>query len=243
MCTVTWRALEDGRGYEVVANRDEQRTRLPAEPPAIRRVGATRVVAPVDGDAGGTWVGVNEHGVALCLLNGRLRRGEEPPTGFRSRGLLVGDLLPCPSIDEVLETVRAHDLDVYRGFRLLVFAPGLGPQVLAWSGRHPTIGPAGDPPQISSPKDPAAARAARVPAYERMVREPGVSTERLLAYHRSHRPERGPVSVCMHRDDAHTVSASHVRVDADEIAFAYAPGPPCRTPYGEPVRLARVRRG
>jgi hypothetical protein len=43
----------------------------------------------------------------------------------------------------------------------------------------------------------------------------------------------------MHRQEASTVSASHVKVDRSEVAFRYAPGPPCRTPFGPSQRLKR----
>ena len=49
----------------------------------------------------------------------------------------------------------------------------------------------------------------------------GVTTDMLQAYHRSRDPLGGPYSVYMHRDDAETVSFSHVRVRADEIEFHY----------------------
>ena len=49
-----------------------------------------------------------------------------------------------------------------------------------------------------------------------------------LAYHTDHRPRRGPLSTCMHRPEARTVSFSRVTVDAEQVAFWYAPHPPCR---------------
>ena len=44
MCTMSW--LRNEAGYDLFFNRDEKRSRLPAEPPAIRRVGSTTVLAP-----------------------------------------------------------------------------------------------------------------------------------------------------------------------------------------------------
>ena len=49
----------------------------------------------------------------------------------------------------------------------------------------------------------------------------------LVAYHRSHVPERGPYSVCVHRDDAGTKNFSRVSVLHDTVTFAYVDGPPC----------------
>jgi len=52
MCTATW--LRGITGYEVFFNRDELATRKPARPPARRDRGGVRILAPLDGDAGGT---------------------------------------------------------------------------------------------------------------------------------------------------------------------------------------------
>jgi hypothetical protein len=61
----------------------------------------------------------------------------------------------------------------------------------------------------------------------------------LLDIHRSHRPDQGPVSPCMHRPDARTVSLTHIVVDSERVTMAYADGPPCRSPLGEPLELRR----
>jgi hypothetical protein len=64
-----------------------------------------------------------------------------------------------------------------------------------------------------------------------------------FAYHACHVPERGPMSPCMHRPDARTVSLTCVRVDPHEVQMSYAPHPPCQgRPVGEPVRLSRASR-
>ena len=51
--------------------------------------------------------------------------------------------------------------------------------------------------------------------------------ERHRAYHRSHHPERGPYSPCMHRPDAKTVSYSEVTVSDEQVCFRYRPLSPC----------------
>src|SRR5258707_15575033 len=110
MCTATWIRTRDG--YELFFNRDELATRKPALPPAAREREGVRFLAPEDGDAGGTWIGVNERAIAVGLANGTepeqslddFDAGRRPGieiverllwlrTSFRSRGLLVLDLL------------------------------------------------------------------------------------------------------------------------------------------------------
>ncbi|NKB23842.1 MAG: hypothetical protein GKR87_05585 [Kiritimatiellae bacterium] len=67
MCTVTW--LHDTHRYEVFFNRDEQRTRLPASPPQIRIRNHMKYMAPIDEQAGGSWIGVNEGGLTPSYVS------------------------------------------------------------------------------------------------------------------------------------------------------------------------------
>src|SRR5436305_622975 len=51
--------------------------------------------------------------------------------------------------------------------------------------------------------------------------------DRLRGLHRSHLPERGPFSICMHRTNAATVSYTEVTVENRNVTMRYKPGPPC----------------
>ena len=240
MCTVTW--LQSACGWELFANRDEMRTRLPAHPPRVVVRDGVRILAPVDADAAGTWIGVNEHGLGLCLLNGPPRANAEGPEGFTSRGLLVLDLLGAEALDEVERRVRATDLDPYRGFTLLGLALGAPPTLQVWDGRSLVRHVDPVQPLVSSSRNTEEARRHRERAWRRIHAADAAPTpDSLLAFHRSHEPEPGPWSVCMHREDARTVSASRVQVGADGRAeFHYAPGPPCRTGWNAPVALEGI---
>ncbi len=91
-------------------------------------------------------------------------------------------------------------------------------------------------PLISSGHDLAGAETARRAVFARL--EPtAASYERA---HRSHRPEKGAYSICMHREDARTVSFSHVTSKRNGVAFAYVAGPPCRGRRAEVLELART---
>ena len=75
----------------------------------------------------------------------------------------------------------------------------------------------------SSFKDPNVA-ALRQKVFAEMVSQQGkLDADLLHQFHRSHLPDRGPYSVCMHRDDAATVSLSTVKVTRDTIEFIYHP--------------------
>jgi hypothetical protein len=85
MCTVTWLPRPDG--YQLLCNRDERDSRQPALGPRLHEQNGVKYIAPVDGDHGGSWIGTNEFGMSLCLLN---RVGDVESDGNRdyiSRGV------------------------------------------------------------------------------------------------------------------------------------------------------------
>jgi hypothetical protein len=100
----------------LLANRDEWFDR-PFEPPALRDE-ALGLVAPQDLRAGGTWLGLNRHGVVAAITN---RPGEDARPGARSRGLLVRDALEASSARRARDRIAA-DLacTAYAGFHLMV---------------------------------------------------------------------------------------------------------------------------
>lgn len=116
MCTLTfaWQVFDDY--LTVAANRDEALAR-PATRPAIRG-DSPRVLAPRDEEAGGTWLGYNEHGTFVALTN---RWTREPSGGDRSRGLLVREALDQPTTTDAVSFVRAElSARAYEPFHLLV---------------------------------------------------------------------------------------------------------------------------
>jgi hypothetical protein len=64
--------------------------------------------------------------------------------------------------------------------------------------------------------------------FEHLVSQAGkLDAELLGQFHRSHVPVRGRYSVCMHREDAATVSLSAVTVTREMIEFSYHGSSPC----------------
>src|SRR5438128_10877535 len=120
MCTVSWLHRDDG--YHLLCNRDEKRTRGLALAPAQQRIDGVEVLAPRDADAGGTWIAVNEFGIAVTLLNGANLSGEAPDNtpgsakSVESRGRLLLKLAAASSLREVCERVSRMPLDSYSPF-------------------------------------------------------------------------------------------------------------------------------
>jgi transport and Golgi organization protein 2 len=217
MCTVSWLRDSDG-GYQLFCNRDEKRTRKAAVAPLLQTAGGTRFIAPLDGECGGTWIGVNEHGVSVCLLN----RYDRAARGLVSRGLLVLDLLGSRSAAEAVQSAVERDLGEFSPFTLAVLEPASPTALCVWDGAVAQIFPDADAliPLVSSSRDQKGAEKARKTAFQQ--------AESLEHFHRTHMDSLNAYSPCMHREDAETVSFSRVTVSASEISLSYSPAPPCR---------------
>ena len=67
MCTVSF--IPRPEGFYLAMNRDESVDRVLALPPAEFRRAGLRCLYPHE-PAGGTWIGANEAGLCLALMNG-----------------------------------------------------------------------------------------------------------------------------------------------------------------------------
>jgi uncharacterized protein with NRDE domain len=97
------------------ANREEAYARG-GEPPHILD-GPSRALAGTDPQAGGTWFGVNEHGVVAAVTN---RPKTQVPPQPRSRGWLTRDLLGCRTAGAALDlAARELGQNRYAGCNVL----------------------------------------------------------------------------------------------------------------------------
>ena len=245
MCTVTWVRQSDD--LVLLMNRDELWSRGPADPPRRLDCDGLPVIAPIDFDAGGTWISANAAGLVLCLLN----RYPEAEPGWRrpdedvsertparlSRGRLVVRLAGAHSCGDVADELVRVELRRYAPFTLVAIDPLSDPLVHAWDGFRLEVDRA-HPPIVSSSFDSEAVLAARRETYRKMVGS-GPTPVELRDYHRSHDPERGPYSVCVHRDDGGSRSLTEVRVNTDEVGMRYSAGPPCELAAAAVATLCR----
>jgi uncharacterized protein with NRDE domain len=117
MCLVAlmYRVVEDAPVI-VGANREEFFSRG-GEPPQLFD-GPVRMIGGRDPVARGTWLGVNELGVLVAVTN---RKRSEIPRELRSRGLLLRDLLGCPTAAAAAELgQRELSRNRYDGCNFLV---------------------------------------------------------------------------------------------------------------------------
>src|ERR1700690_11619 len=87
----------------VLTNRDES-TERPTTLPRVSTSGqnGTRWFGGADARAGGTWFGINEHGLLAAVTN---RKKEPLPPNPRSRGLLCRDVLGHATAASAVEWV------------------------------------------------------------------------------------------------------------------------------------------
>lgn len=231
MCTVSW--VHDDGGYQLFCNRDEKLSRRPAFSPRVGVQDGVRFLAPIDGNAGGTWIGVNEFGVTLALLNGTSRTPART-----SRGRLTLDLLSATSQQEIVDRFLSRDLSPFAPFTLSVLQPGEPGTVLRWDGERAVELVEATVPLVSSSFDQTGAEVARRDEFARMVREFGqLDTAVLNAFHASHGCGPSAYSPCMHRADAETVSFTRVRTRNGEVTMDYTPSAPCKGLPPESVSL------
>jgi hypothetical protein len=240
VCTVTW--VHNASGYELFCNRDEMRMRGIALAPKITNRDGVRALAPVDADCGGTWIGVNEFGLSICLLNGPDTASSQQ-AGSVSRGLLLHELLEKPSLESVCRKLASTDLSFFRPFTLVIIEVGGRVVLVEWSGSEMGIvrNARDRLPLTSSSFDNRIAHDERHAEYLRLIRAEGQLTPGTLnAFHHSHTGTLGAYSPCMHRIDAETVSFSRIIVNRSEATFIYTSGPPC---MGRPNSTSKLPLG
>lgn len=242
MCTVTWSAGQTG--YTLLFNRDEQLSRGPAFPPEERSRGGVRFICPLDPDGGGTWLGVNEYGLTVGILNYYSAEvsPEDHAGGRVSRGLLVLSLMDAPDLDEVARRLEGKQKEYYSPF--LLFGAEVGGRRIAWRWDGREFRQDRDPalPLSTSGYEPEDVVRFRRELLERFRGDDGgVTVDTLRAYHSFHDPERPGYSVSMRREEAQTVSFAEITVDREEVSFSYTDGFPAQ---GTPLPTVGIpRRG
>lgn len=109
MCTLV--LLQRPRELLAVSGNRNELLARPASGPRV----ANGVLAPHDDLAGGTWLGLNRHGLFACVTN---RRGGIVDPGRRSRGLLVLEALQARSARGLRAALQELRGDRHNGFHL-----------------------------------------------------------------------------------------------------------------------------
>lgn len=237
MCllVVMHRATDDAP-LVIAANREEYYARGGDLP---RLLDGVRAVGGVDPTHGGTWLGVNAHGVVIAVTN---RRKSNLPNEPRSRGLLARDLLVCGSATEAADRAMGE----------LATGHYAGCNYLCADGRDCFVLHGGDALQVRrlssgahvlanrDVDDPGDARVGHAADWLRS-RPPSTSLEALAVL----RELCASPGVCFRLADRGTVSSSLLALPArlEDGTYLHAQGPPDVTPYADVSHLLRELRG
>jgi hypothetical protein len=214
MCTVT--VVPHGRGARLLCNRDERRTRPPSHRPQIYELGGRAAVFPLDPQGGGTWIGVNDAGLAVALLNVHRRVDATRHEPRRSRGLIVRELLRCTSLSHATATATSLNPGAFGPFQLVIVQErGV---VVAMSEAQVRIRCTQrtlDGPLLftSSSLGDALVEPPRRQLFDRMVlRSPDGWLDGQARFHEHRWPRRPEISIRMERPDALTVSRTTIDI-------------------------------
>ncbi|MGE0482290.1 MAG: hypothetical protein AB7Q17_17670 [Phycisphaerae bacterium] len=240
-------------GFRIAFNRDESRRRPAGLPPVERVYGPRRALLPIDPVSDGGWIGVNDAGLALALLNvyappPASTTRESPPAddpavrpwttssahGRLSRGGIIPGLLHLTTAAEVAAALRRLALADYPPFRV-VATDALGEIRDLYSDartlRLGTVHVRDGPLLLTSSGlgdgvvDPPRRRLFEETVYGAMDPLAAQAT-----YHRHSWPDARHLSVCMSRADARTVSHTTIDVTRELVAIEYWPEAPDQSP-------------
>lgn len=222
MCTLTFAPTESG--YLLAMNRDdlyERASRLPL-------VTKPHAIFPQE-NSGGTWIGVNEHGIGFALLNWSVPHTSQKQ---QSRGLVIPAMLAATSDTAAEQAFSQLMLQGTLPFRLIgVFPDSKAIHEWRWDGvRKDSV----DVPRwalhhwFSSGLSDEQALSLRAPLCQAAAGEPDCGTVPWLRrLHATHNPASAPFSICVHRERGGTLSYTEIEVEERSVSLRYSPQAPC----------------
>ncbi|TGL63457.1 NRDE family protein [Leptospira sarikeiensis] len=210
-------------------NRDESFKRKPSLSPQLLESSSGKAIAPIDGEAGGTWIGISQTGEIICLVNfyeATLKLLRNPVSrGLLVRSVLLGERTP--------ESYSVSELEKYYPFKLFrvqkekteifiwdgnSYKTEMDSETFAVFGSSFTQGPKA---QISRRETfDSHFRPSELPDAQDFI-------HMAKSFLSSHLPEQGALSPCMHRRDAHSVSRTVITLDRASVYFSYKNSQPC----------------
>jgi uncharacterized protein with NRDE domain len=221
-------------------NRDEAFDR-PATLPTIQP-GPPRLLCGIDQRAGGTWLGVNEHGLLVAVTN---RLASTVPEAPRSRGLLCRELLNCAHAAEAVElAVREFESGRYAGANFLCVDERTAAVVQYAQGLNVVKLPPGLHLLSNVDLDNRADERQLLARYllaSRFPNSPAAFVERVSEILSQPPAPQQRAPIVLRGQGRGTVSSVVIAVAKRRTAsvFKYADGPPDQTPYQDLSSLVR----
>jgi uncharacterized protein with NRDE domain len=234
----------------IAANRDEHYDR-PSAPPSLLRT-TPKIISGRDLRAGGTWLGFNERGLVVAILNRHITDETSLLPAARSRGALCMDLLMQNSAADATDFLRDHRIR-YNPFTVLFAEPDAayvahneGRVIFSQkldAGLH-VFSSAADFELHSSKARRAEALFAgikdRMPQLGCDLPRAIGALQAVLADHSLPAGSTNPGdAICVHRETSGTVSSSILFFSPLRSRFEsyYCEGAPCRNVFGDPLGL------
>jgi uncharacterized protein with NRDE domain len=225
----------------LLAHNREERLDRPTQAPRIQS-GRPRIVCGIDRKAGGTWLGVNQHGLAVAAAN---RPKTVVPPEPRSRGLLCRELLNCRTAQQATDcAVRELRRGSYAGASYLCLDAQSA--AVVYGGDRIRVTPLtpglhlltnGD---LDDRHDKRQEFARRLLTLQRL--DSAVAFLAVASRAFSRRPDRrGRRGLIVSGDNYGTVSSTLLSLPEkmQNSVYQYAPGPPCEHPYEDLSALLR----
>ena len=241
MCSFSWREFD--QGIFIAFNRDESIKRAKAKLPEVYIEQGKRFLMPVDPDAGGSWICVNQAGLVFALLNNYQGQVKAPSNSLISRGQIIKSLALTDDIAQAREYLTSLNLELFQPFSLMLISDK-AKCMWQYDGKTPILNEYPLPAHFFSSAHPQAKQVLQ----ERLdvANNWPIATEQdLVDLHRSHDANNRAVaeedrtfSICMHHEKGHTQSLSLISVNETEAIFKYWNGQPCETDHFFESRLA-----
>lgn len=221
----------------IAANRDEYYSRSASGPCMLQHDPTSW--GGRDQQAGGSWLGVNAHGLVVGLTNRRMSDEQENAEDRRSRGLLCLDALRQREPADVAAWLSSEAPDRYNAFNLMVMNADSALWI-AYDGK-PNIHVLTPGLHILANRDLNDAHSVRIQRARELI-EPVQyrSLDDLMPYlkhacrdHQEAIADRD--TICMHRENAKygTVSSSILAIapNLQQSRYLYADAHPCESEY------------
>ncbi len=219
MCSLSW--IRSDKSVQLFFNRDEYYSRAAASLPVMLENGHVQALMPIDPVGGGSWMCVNNHGLAIFLLN-NYEISTLNDQKYRSRGLLVKSLGLSGTLEQVVQNIKSEDFPQYAPLTLCAFDCHKE-YIWGWDGavlrkQNP------DGFIASSSLRPKEVIAERKALFDAARSNPD-QLRRLHTLH-SDDPE---VGFCVHREGAGTRNYSEITLTTKQVTLDHAAGAPCET--------------
>lgn len=226
MCTLT--VIQQDSELIITMNRDESRDRHEAGLEQTQITSTTglpsTIIFPKDSHAGGTWLGINNNGVAMCLLN-RYQDQKKTDGSIISRGHIIPTALAHGNIESIIEHLIPLNFIHYNPFDLFVFSQQQSIQV-SWNGSNSSMTSIDlNQPLMhtsSSVRFPAVAKYRNVLFSGIVKKEAAIDHHKILQFHLQQDSKDPSSSVLMSREETHTKSIVQIQIANQSTQLSYS---------------------